>query len=251
MRYGSFACRSLTRSRSCRTASPAMPCAASSLRTTRSIITATGAWRCSSMRRRVCRPRASRPSPDTISSRRMSARAAGWASISIAALRGAASSRMRVTPGSRSLRRNSRHGWTRPTSTSSRRPARSSSPPRSIRCNRRAADACSLRCAVRAASCPMSPKICNSVTRSGVRARRYSRGPGITTTGSRPCSGSACRRRRSCCAIRVICCRPTSVRPAGSPLDASKRVNATELRALALESYRHFAAKRMLARLGE
>ena len=34
-------------------------------------------------------------------------------------------------------------------------------------------------------------------------------------------------------------------------LDASSRVNAAELRALALESYRHFAAKRMLARLGE
>ena len=98
---------------------------------------------------------------------------------------------------------------------------------------------------------PMSPKIRNSATRSGVRARRYSRGPGITTTGSRPCSGSACRRRRSCCAIRVICCRPTSVASGWIALDASKRVNATELRALALESYRHFAAKRMLARLGE
>jgi hypothetical protein len=33
-------------------------------------------------------------------------------------------------------------------------------------------------------------------------------------------------------------------------LDASKRINATELRSLALESYRHFAAKRTLARLG-
>jgi len=34
-------------------------------------------------------------------------------------------------------------------------------------------------------------------------------------------------------------------------LDASSRINAAELRALALESYRHFAAKGMLARLEE
>lgn len=34
-------------------------------------------------------------------------------------------------------------------------------------------------------------------------------------------------------------------------LDASRRINAAELRALALESYRHFAAKGMLARLEE
>ena len=34
-------------------------------------------------------------------------------------------------------------------------------------------------------------------------------------------------------------------------LDVGQRVNATELRTLALESYRHFAAKRLLARLGE
>jgi hypothetical protein len=33
-------------------------------------------------------------------------------------------------------------------------------------------------------------------------------------------------------------------------LDASKRINATELRFLALDSYRHFAAKHTLARLG-
>jgi hypothetical protein len=141
------------------------------------------------MHRRVCRPRASRRSPDTISFPPYVG-PRGWLGINldrgIAWRRVVAHARdawLKVAPAKLAARLDATDIDVKPPTSQKLKPAEID-PLQSARGRR-------LLAALRRAcgELPMSPKIRNSATRSGVRARRYSRGPGITTTGSRPVLG--------------------------------------------------------------